>query len=560
MILRASILVALACLAACTAVESERGDASSGELQHRRMSRTQLVNSLEALFPGARLTLDPGALPADIAVGAFDNNIEVTGVTVTHVDAWYRVARQVSDDVVASFDAVSGCNVDDRACASNWAANLLVRAWRRPPEADEMTDLLSHFDGWWSAGGEQLAVASWVQFVLLSPEFLYFVEFGEAPDVEAAPRRLTSYEVATRLAFLIWNGPPDDELLRLAGAGALRDSGAVEAEARRLIEDPRAEDGVSNFYRQLLDWDRFGTVDLDFETYFSDLVWDDAANVLHMELQPAMRLESEAFVRGVVFDDRGGLGDLLTSSRTWANELLAERVYRVELTADEPGIHLTGPPPPGIEYRYESEFFPVDLPPEQRAGFLTQSGFLHSHSHSLQPSPVLRGVFVLDRLLCAPPAAPPQDVPALEERANANAVTNRDRYAAHTDNPACSGCHVPIDGIGFGFEHFDSLGRFRTEDNGQPVDATGLLAFGDQAGEFDGAVDLAHALATSRTVYDCHVVQWFRYAHARRETPADAEEISALQQRFWDSNGDVLELLVAIASSESFLTLPTADE
>ena len=156
--------------------------------------------------------------------------------------------------------------------------------------------------------------------------------------------------------------------------------------------------------------------------------------------------------------------------------------------------------------------FPMSHDATQRAGLLTMAAFLHGHAGPVQPSPVKRGSFVMSRFLCTPPAAPPDDVPPLGESDEGELITNRDRFAAHTQNPACQSCHLAMDSIGFTFEGYDSLGAVRTLDAGQPVDTSGALFGTDRDGPLVNAVELAGELAQSRVVHDCHVRQWFRHA------------------------------------------------
>ena len=186
-------------------------------------------------------------------------------------------------------------------------------------------------------------------------------------------------------------------------------------------------------------------------------------------------------------------------------------------------------------------------------------GFLNSHSKLTHPSPVLRGVFVQERFLCTPPPPPPGDVPALEDTNNGQEPrTNRERYANHTNNPACFSCHESIDGIGFTFENYDGLGQWRDNDNGYPVDATGKILNTDVDGPVQNAVAMTKALSQSKTVHQCHVKQWFRYAFGRSETYLDRPFLDAMGEGFWASDGDIAELIVNIAGSQAFLSRKAA--
>jgi len=191
-----------------------------------------------------------------------------------------------------------------------------------------------------------------------------------------------------------------------------------------------------------------------------------------------------------------------------------------------------------------------------RAGLLTLGALLAFHAHSDQTSPVHRGQLVRERLLCDPVSPPPPEfdisVPKVDEGATA-----RERFAQHSRNIACSGCHAKLDPIGFGFEHFDGVGRFRAQEaDGRPVDASGELSDTDVDGRFVGVPELAAKLARSEQVRDCYVTQWFRFAQGRGEAEADRCSIATLREAFVGSGGSVRELLVAMTQTDAFLFRP----
>ncbi|MEM6292533.1 MAG: DUF1588 domain-containing protein [Myxococcota bacterium] len=179
------------------------------------------------------------------------------------------------------------------------------------------------------------------------------------------------------------------------------------------------------------------------------------------------------------------------------------------------------------------------------------AGFLTAKAGPQQPAPVRRGVTILERLMCTE-LHPPGDVPPLENVDSREPRTNRERYAIHSEAAACAGCHASIDGIGFTFEHYDSMGRWRDTDNDYPVDATGRLLGTDNDGEVNDAVGLMQRMGDSRTVHDCYTKQWFRYAFGRSETAEDEPLLATLQEGFWNSDGNILELIVNLAGSYSF--------
>jgi hypothetical protein len=190
----------------------------------------------------------------------------------------------------------------------------------------------------------------------------------------------------------------------------------------------------------------------------------------------------------------------------------------------------------------------------ERAGVLTQPGLMALLAYPDQSSPVARGVFVRERMLCQHLPPPPNDVVIEPPDPDPNATT-RERFAQHTADAACSGCHSLIDPLGFGFEHYDAIGRFRTDENGLPVDASGSLggiADASQVGDYEGAVELADKLLASTDFQECVAHQWTTFALGREPGEDDACAMQGIRQSFADSGGDLRELLVSIATSDSF--------
>jgi len=205
---------------------------------------------------------------------------------------------------------------------------------------------------------------------------------------------------------------------------------------------------------------------------------------------------------------------------------------------------VTAPSGPGFER--------VELDPAERAGLLTMGSLLTINAHSNQTSPVHRGKLVREAFLCDIMPLPPPDVMITVPTPDPDS-TARERFAEHSKNPTCKACHELMDPIGFGFENYDAVGRFRALENGAAIDASGSIIQSDIDGEFDGAVELAHKLTGSNDVRDCYATQWFRYASGRGETHADKCSTTALRERFKASGGDIKELLVALTQTDAFL-------
>ena len=200
----------------------------------------------------------------------------------------------------------------------------------------------------------------------------------------------------------------------------------------------------------------------------------------------------------------------------------------------------------------------MQLPGTERAGVLTSAAFLSSRAHQVFGSPVLRGVFILDRFLCEkpPPPDPSIDVTPPDETDEVEPTTNRSRYAQHTFDETCQACHAGIDGIGFGLESYDAIGRFRTTDNGFPVDASGNFDGSLLGGAFTGGIEMSALLASSDLVHDCVARQWLAWSRGRPEALDDIENDLDVLDAFRASEGDVRELLVAITVSPAFRSMP----
>jgi hypothetical protein len=315
---------------------------------------------------------------------------------------------------------------------------------------------------------------------------------------------------------------PDQALLEAAAADELSTPAQLEAQARRMLDEPRARQALIDFHRQWLDFDRVLDEPKD-ATAFPE--WGPA-------LRDAIREEADRFIADVMFEGDGTIATLLNSRSSWVNGPLAEH-YGLDPV---------------------SEWTEVELPQGERSGILTRADFLAGHAHETNGSPVLRGVFVIDRLLCGGLGAPPADADTStpEPEPGRGPVTNRMLFEERTAPTQCQSCHVQINGIGFGFENYDSTGRFRTVDNTLPVDATGALAGTDVNGPYDGAVELSQRLAESESVRDCAATNWLRYTVGRRPEQDDACLLERARTSLAETGGDVRELLIDIVTSPDF--------
>lgn len=545
------VLFGLPLISACGNPSSQTG---SDPAPLKRLTAIQFQNTVEDLFPTVDLPIFH--FPAELSVGGFNNNTAVNTATARFVEAANLSAIQISEEVATQAEDILGCDpFASNTCTLPWLKEFADKAWRRPLDAEEWAPIKQAFDTWTSESDALIALQLSLQVLLQSPDFLYLLEFGDPEADSGDERSLTDWELAARLSYFLWGSTPDDTLRAIAQEGRLLETETLEQEVLRMLQDPKAKRGLKDFTRQWLELEKIGTNTLDFSLYFPDENdEEEVSDFLHQVLQPAMRLQSEVFVDQIVFHRSGTLEELLTSSTTWTTPDLADITDADTSTNQAPIVWTGNLYTEGQDTTYTLPFFTGEWDPEQRIGILGLSGFLHSHSKPVFPSPILRGVFVLDRLLCQPPGAPIQDMPTPEEDTGIP-TTNRDRYAAHTANSGCASCHESIDGVGFTFEHFDAIGRWRSQDNGQDVDASGELIGTDVDAPLENAVDLSMQLAQSRTVHDCVSTQFFRYAFGRSETDSDAPALTYYQEGFWDHGGDIPELMLNIATSQAFRTL-----
>ena len=383
---------------------------------------------------------------------------------------------------------------------------------------------------------------------------------GAAPDATA----LDSWELASRLSYFLWDSMPDDDLFRAAGAGELATAEGVERQARRMLDDPKARPAVVHFHHQWLGTDqvlliaparrafgpRFGLSPRLGKVRDDDTKWPSIVG----PIRHSMKLETELFVEEAIFDRAGTFTELMTGNHGYVSRSTAP-IYGATTAADEGRAAVTRP----IEYVTASvgrkkplTLDPVVLDPAQRAGVLTLPSVLAIGAYAVQPGPIPRGVRILERIACmelgepiegAETSLPPDTLDA--------EATNRERTAAATRPRECSTCHRRINPAGFAFEHYDAMGAWRAEDNGQPVDASGSLRLpGAELLEFADGVEFAHKLAASRRARDCYALHWTRYAlgsHLQRNAPG----LAPIQEGFRE-NDSVKELLVSIATSDLF--------
>ena len=355
------------------------------------------------------------------------------------------------------------------ACAKEIVSALARRAFRRPVTEQDLETLLGFYQNGRNKGSFDDGIEMALRRILASPEFMFRFEREPAALKPGESYRVGDVELASRLSFFLWSSIPDDELMKLAAAGRLKDPAVLEQQVRRMLADPRSEALVSNFAGQWLYLRNLQSLSPALEE-FPD--FDD-------NLRQAFRTETEMFFDSIVREDRSVL-DLLTADYTFVNERLAKHY--------------------GIPNVYGSRFRRVTLGPENpRRGLLGQGSILMATSLATRTSPVLRGKWILENILGTPPPEPPPNVPTLKENVKPTDKSTetvqfpsvRQRMEEHRANPVCASCHKMMDPIGFALENFDAIGQWRTQDGRSSVDASGQLVDGTR---IDGPAQLREAL------------------------------------------------------------------
>lgn len=451
----------------------------------------------------------------------FPNSVADGLVTTPRADAYIDAAGILADQVAAR-PSLLPCSLavpvaEDSACWSSFIDSLGSRAWRRPLATDERDRLLGLAQSEAQAAD---GVALMVHALLASPHFLYRTELGE--PLEDGRLRLTPWETASLLSYTLWGTAPDHTLLDAAASGQLDSSEGIATQAGRLLDDPRAALRFGTFATAWLGVDAVPTMTRDLTRFPA---FDRA-------LGEAMVAEVAERAAAVALSDGGSLRELLTGTDTLVNSELAD-IYGI----DHPG----------------SGWVWTTLP-DERPGILGTAAVLTATAHSDQSSPVRRGLFVRQRLLCQELGTPPANAGGVPD-VDPDAAT-RDRFAQHSDDPACSSCHQYIDPVGFGLEHFDSIGAWRDMDGAHPVDAAGSVLGLEGIGltdetPFYGLSELAPILAGSEAASACFSEMTLRHALGRgpEDAPCAQEALAGLT----DPDRSIRDLLLVLVATEAFV-------
>lgn len=464
-----------------------------GHVMSRRLTRTEYRNAIKDLVG---LELKPHELPPTDGAGGegFDTVGDALFTSPIHMEAYLTAADRIieaalpdsgdeaSAKFVAARDAIlAGVSdaivvndpVENRRAAEVCIKRFTRRAWRRPVTDEDIERLLTIYDSALARDHDTLsALREPLKAVLVSPHFLFVVESEPAGG---GVQRITSHQLATRLALLIWSSIPDEHLLQLADEDRLFEESVIREEVRRMLADPKAVALGENFGLQWLGLREFGNGPRPDAEVFPQFDDDLAAD---------MREEAILTVANI-FRENEPLTRLVDAHYIYANARLAAYY--------------------GLDIEDEADWQRVELPNRQRGGVMTMASVLTSASYPHRTSPVLRGRWILEEVLGSRVPPPPPNVPTLEEsHEEGKNLTLRERLEIHRQKAECASCHNRMDPLGFGLENFDGIGRWRESDNGQPIDSAGKLPSGDK---FSGPEELKAVILKRSGEFQKHFVR-----------------------------------------------------
>jgi hypothetical protein len=501
---------------------------SSGVAPIRLLTHLQYDNTVADLLGDT--THPSSQFPAENVVVGFSNNVAANQANPSLIQAYQTAAESLAGTAVSTrLTTLAPCadGTDNSTCGHTFVHDFGAKVFRRALTAGETGVFNNLFDATLTEGYSK-AIELTLRAMLQSPQFLYRVDAVHAATPETGAILLGPNEIASRLSYFLTNTTPDDTLLAAAANNQLQTSDQIEAQARRLLGTSRAHQMSQDFLGQWLELSQLNGAarQASDETFGAT------------ELVPDWQASLASFLDDAIWND-GTMSGLFTSPKLFLSNKLAT-LYGVSGWTDANT--------------------PVTAS-DQRAGLMTQPAIMALFAHSDQSAPVLRGVFVRSQLMCLEVDPPPPNVVAVPPQVDPTATT-REQFAQHTADPSCAGCHNLIDGIGFGFERYDQLGRYRETQNDLAVDDSGqVYDSGDPGldGPFQGALDLSQKMANNGTVRDCIATQWYRYAMGRVEDDSDQCSLNDVKSRFASTNGSFSELLVGITLSDAFRYRPAME-
>lgn len=431
--------------------------------------------------------------------------------------------RLIFGDAISNLENGTTAIVSEEGRARQVLGRLVRRAYRRPVTDEDLRKPMQFYrEGSAEGAGFEAGIENALSAILVSPQFIFRVETDPAGVAPGTAYRVSDLELASRLSFFLWSSLPDDTLLDAAVRGDLRQPALLEQQVRRMLADPRSRSLVTNFATQWLHLRSLESVTPDLRRFPN---FDD-------NLRQAFRQETELFFESVLREDRS-VSDLLHADYTFLNERLSKHY--------------------GIPHVYGSHFRRVSLaddPARQRGGLLRHGSILTVTSYATRTSPVIRGHWILANLVGAPPPPPPPNVPSLDDNTVSASLPIRERLAEHRKNPSCASCHNVMDPVGFALENFDAVGRWRTAEERQPIDASGGLPDGSTV---VGVAALEQGLLQRPELFAGTLSEKLLiFALGRGVAPHDAPAVRQIVRRAQADNFRFSSLILGIVNSTPF--------
>jgi hypothetical protein len=511
------------------------GGVTAGVAPLRRLNADQYRNTIKDLF-GFNDGLTGDALPADEAVSdeRFVSNISRL-VQSADFDKYGNAANAIATKAVANLPGLLGsCAATDMTCVSGFITNFGKRVYRRPLSQTEKDRALTLFNVGKTTGDATNGIRLVLEAMLQSTNFLYLFELASPSDAGKIVQ-VDNWAMASRLSYFLTGTMPDAPLFAAAESGALSSAEQVAAQAKRLMAKPQFLAMVESFHKAWLQLGELASLEKD-ATMFPAATWNEP-------LRAALIDESRRFVDEVMQGD-GSVNTLLTASFSMVNGPLAT-------------FYGMSGGPTGDTWQK------MNLDGKQRTGLLTQGGLMATLAHEDRTSYILRGKLIREGVLCTKIGDPPAGVDTNETKIPPGSDA-RTRSMLHRDKPSCKVCHDQFDPLGFAFENYDAVGRYRTTENGAAIDTHGDLTGTDKIdGAFTNAVDLIGKLAAADEVKHCLALQWTRFALGRDipydkdsapepEAAADLASVDQSMAGFKANGWKLADLVAAIAVTDSF--------
>ncbi len=508
----------------------------------RRLTHFEYNRTVRDLLGDATSPAD--AFPGEQLGNGFGNDADAQPVSTLLAEQYIVAAEQIAARATApellgnlapcAAERASASASDattERACAQTIVERFATRAYRRPLGSGEAEELLALYDLTRSTSTFASGVAAMLEVLLQSSNFLYRPELGLPEPGRTDLMRPTGDEMASRLSYFLWGSMPDDDLRAAAAAGQLVTNEGVLATATRMLDDARSRPVIRFFFDKLLPIEGLSALKREptlFPTFTA-------------AMGGLMREETQTFLEHQIFRGPGSWPSVFTADYTFVNGALAAFYGLPGVTGDA--------------------FQQVALDTTQRLGLLTQAGMVAGTVHSNRTSPVVRGNFIVKKLMCRVIPLPTGDLLAqVKEPEPYTGATARERFTIHSQNPACATCHQQMDPLGFALENFDAVGLWRAQENNVNIDASGEVPA--LAGAFGGPVELARKLAESEEVQTCFAQHWLNFAYGRLvgEGERDRCSVDFVRSAFQNSGYNVKALLIALTESDAFRYLPAARE